>query len=327
MDKLIGVYAVKHKDPTIRAASRSGGIFTAISDKILSDGGAVFGCILSDDFLAYHVKATTKEQRDKMRGSKYIQSNMGDVFRDVKVELDSGRLVLFTGTSCQVDGLKSFLGKDYDNLLCIDIVCHGVPSPKVWLDYLKWQEQKNNKRVVSVDFRNKTDFGWSAHIETLYTKDGSSISSEVFKELFYGHNILRPSCYECHYKSIHHPSDITIADYWGIDKAAPGFNDNKGVSLVLINTDKGKQYFDLVSACLESVPTDINKSLQPPLQRSFPCPASREQFWKDLDTHNFYYIAKKYGGLLSPLQKSILKCKVLVKRILNPLLRREKNNG
>lgn len=320
MDKLLGVYAVKHKDPTIRAASRSGGIFTAISDKILSDGGAVFGCILSDDFLAYHVKATTKEQRDKMRGSKYIQSNMRDVFRDVKVELDSGRIVLFTGTSCQVDGLKSFLGKDYVNLLCIDIVCHGVPSPKVWLEYLKWQEKKNKKRIISVDFRNKTDFGWAAHKETLFTSDGASITSEVFKELFFRHNILRPSCYECKYKHIYHPSDITIADYWGIDKACPGFNDNKGVSLVLLNSEKGKEYFSEVSAFLEYCMTDINNSLQPDLQNPFPCPTTREKFWKDFKEKDFDYIAKEYGGLLTPFQSFVLKwinrAKKLIKRIM-----------
>lgn len=326
MDKLVGVYAVKHKDASVRAASRSGGIFTALSDEILKENGAVFGCVLEKDFLAYHVKAVTYTERDRMRGSKYIQSNMGDVFREVQMELETGRKVLFSGTSCQVAGLKRFLGKTYSNLLCIDIVCHGVPSPKVWLEYLKWQEQKNNKSVISVDFRNKTDYGWSAHIETLYTNDGTCISSEVFKELFYGHNILRPSCYECRYKSIFHPGDITIADYWGIDKAAPGFNDNKGVSLVLVNSDKGKQYFDLVSSCLEIVPTDINKSLQPPLQRPFPCPASRKRFWKDLNTHDFDYIAKKYGGLFSPLQKCVLKCKVIIKRILNRFIPRKEES-
>ncbi len=320
MDKLLRVYAVKHKDPNVRAASRSGGIFTAISDKILSEGGSVFGCILSDDFLAYHVKATTYEQRDKMRGSKYIQSNMGDVFRDVKVELDSGRLVLFTGTSCQVDGLKSFLGKDYVNLLCIDIVCHGVPSPKVWLEYLKWQEKKNKKRIVSVNFRNKTDFGWAAHKETLYTSDGSSISSEVFKELFYKHNILRPSCYECKYKHIYHPGDITIADYWGIDKACPGFNDNKGVSLVLINSEKGEEYFDDVSGSLEYSMTDINNSLQPALQKPFPCPITRDQFWKDLKVKDFDYIAKEYGGLLTPFQEFVLKWKNRAKKVLKLII-------
>ena len=320
MDKLLGVYAVKHKDSTVRAASRSGGIFTAISDKILSEGGSVFGCILSDDFLAYHVKATTSEQRDKMRGSKYIQSNMGDVFRDVKVELDSGRLVLFTGTSCQVDGLKSFLGKDYDNLLCIDIVCHGVPSPKVWLEYLKWQEKKNKKRIVSVNFRNKTDFGWAAHKESLFTKDGKKIDSEAWKNIFLSCNAHRPSCYHCQYKSIYHSSDITIGDYWGIDKACPGFNDNKGVSLVLINSEKGKKYFDVVSSSLEYNMTDINKSLQPALQKPFPCPSTREQFWKDFKSKDFDYIAKEYGGLLNPFQEFVLKWKNRAKKVLKHII-------
>lgn len=326
MDKLLGVYAVKHKDSTVRAASRSGGIFTAISDKILSEGGNVFGCILSDDFLAYHVKATSREQRDKMRGSKYIQSNMGDVFRDVKVELDSNRLVLFTGTSCQVDGLKSFLGKDYANLLCVDIVCHGVPSPKVWLEYLKWQEKKNQKKIVSVNFRNKIDFGWAAHKETLFTKDGEKIDSEVWKNIFLSCNAHRPVCYNCQYKSIYHPSDITIGDYWGINKACPGFNDNKGVSLVLLNTEKGKGYFEDVSVSLEYSMTDINNSLQPALQKPFPRPTTRDQFWNDIKVKDFDYIAKEYGGLLTPFQTFVLKLKNRVKKILKFIIGKGASN-
>ena len=139
---------------------------------------------------------------------------------------------------CLIAGLKKYLKVDYDNLLCVDIICHGVPSPLVWKKYLKYQEQINNGKVISVDFRNKKDFGWKKHIESLViekNKNKININSEIFTNFFYSHNILRPSCYKCPYKDIKHPGDITIGDYWGIEKAAPGFNDNKGVSLVLIN--------------------------------------------------------------------------------------------
>lgn len=209
------VYAVQHKSETVRAASKSGGIFTAVSDWILTQNGIVYGCALHERFRAVHIRALNAEDRDRMRGSKYIQSKLGDTYENVKNDLIDGRVVLFTGTSCQVAGLKQYLGKEYENLLCVDIVCHGVPSPKVWDEYLRWQEEKNKTKVMKVDFRNKTDFGWRAHKETLTFENGKNISSKVFTTLFYGHSILRPSCYECPYKSVMHPGDVTIVDYWG----------------------------------------------------------------------------------------------------------------
>ena len=119
-------------------------------------------------------------------------------------------------------------------------------AKKIWEAYLRWQEHKMHSKVASVDFRNKKDFGWHDHVETLCFENGKSTSSRVFKELFYGHTVLRPSCYECPYKSIMHPGDITIADYWGIEKAAPEFDDNKGVSLVLVNNEAGEKIFEKV---------------------------------------------------------------------------------
>lgn len=210
------VYAVKHKNEATRAASRSGGIFTALSDQVLSIGGVIYGCVLTDDFNAVHIRADNEEDRNRMRGSKYIQSKLGNTFKSVRADLDAQKSVLFSGTSCQVAGLKKYLGKEYDNLFCVDIVCHGVPSKKVWDAYLRWQEQKNHSKISSVDFRNKKDFGWHDHVETLYFENGKSTSSRVFKEFFYGHTVLRPSCYECPYKSVMHPGDITIADWKGI---------------------------------------------------------------------------------------------------------------
>ena len=223
------VYAVKHKDEDTRAASRSGGVFTALSDQVLSKGGVVYGCILTEDFNAVHIRADDMEERNRMRGSKYIQSKLGDTFKNVKVDLDAQKSVLFSGTSCQVAGLKKYLGKKYSNLICVDIVCHGVPSAKVWNEYLNWQAQKIKSNIVSVDFRNKKDFGWHDHVETIRFENNRVVNRKVFTNLFYGHNILRPSCYECPYKSVMHPGDITIADYWGIEKAASEFDDNKGV--------------------------------------------------------------------------------------------------
>lgn len=290
------VYAVKHKDESIRAASRSGGIFTAISDQVLSEGGVVYGCVLTDDFTAVHIRAENAEERNRMRGSKYIQSKLGDTFGNVKTDLDAEKRVLFSGTSCQVAGLKQFLGKEYEKLFCVDIVCHGVPSKKIWNAYLSWQEKKNHSKIVAVDFRNKKDFGWHDHVETVYFENGKSASSRVFKKLFYGHAALRPSCYECPYKSVKHPGDITIADYWGIERAAVEFDDNKGVSLVLINNENGEKVFERVKDQLTWKQTRLEDSLQPPLVAPFPRPENREKFWSDFNDRSFGYIAEKYGG-------------------------------
>lgn len=309
------VYAVKHIDENIILSSRSGGIFTAISDAILEHGGVVYGCVLSRNFKAIHVRTNNKAGRDQMRGSKYIQSKLIDTYKNVQEDLKYGCKVLFSGTSCQVAGLKRFLGKEYENLLCIDIVCHGVPSPVVRKKYLRWQEIKNHGKTVKVNFRNKKDFGWREHIETIWFDNGKKISSSVFKNLFYGHMILRPSCYECPYKSIMHPGDITIADYWGIEKVAPEFDDNKGVSLVLVNGDKAEKVFDAIKGELKWKSTRIEDSMQPPLKAPFTQPKHREQFWDDFENKSFEYIAKKYGGygLKHTVKKVFRKIKKVIK--------------
>lgn len=314
------VYAVRHLNEEVRAASRSGGIFTALSDVVLAEKGVVYGCVLTEDFQAIHVRAEDAETRDRMRGSKYIQSRMGDTFLQVRKDLQEGRKVLFSGTPCQVAGLKSFLGKANDNLLCVDIVCHGVPSPAVWKKYLEWQEKRNKSKVTEVDFRNKQDFGWKSHIETLKMEKGISISSSVFRVLFYKHSILRPACYECPYKRIKRVGDITIGDYWGIEKAAPEMNDDRGVSLVLVNNDAGEAAFEQVKDLLLWKATRIEDSMQTPLRKSFDRPKEREMFWRDFASRDFEYVARKYGefGSLAKIRRVLRG----VKRRLQKLIRR-----
>lgn len=305
-------YAVQHSDDAVRAASRSGGIFTALSDAVLANGGVVYGCAMDGVLRARHVRANSAESRDAMRGSKYIESDMRGVFPLVEADLKEGREVLFSGTSCQVAGLRSYLGKEYAGLLCVDIVCHGVPSPKVWADYVAWVECKNGGRCTGVDFRDKGRFGWRAHTETIYLDDGSrAVSGETFRRIFYGHKALRRSCYECPYKSVEHPGDVTIGDYWGIECAAPGFDDNKGVSLVLVNTQRGREAFERCKPVLRWKETEIEKSLQPPLKAPFEEPSDRGLFWKRYGSWDFSRIAKHYGTL-----SMITRVKNRVKRML-----------
>lgn len=294
-------YAVKHKNECVVNDSRSGGIFTALSDLFLPDG-VVYGCILDSSQRAIHVRCTNTIERNKMRGSKYVQSKLGESFKNVKSDLENGKSVLFSGTSCQIAGLKHFLGKEYSQLLCVDIVCHGVPSPKIWREYLKWQSR--NEEIINIDFRNKKKYGWRDHVETIELKD-KTVDSKVWATLFYSHNILRPSCYECPYKSINHPGDITIADYWNIENVAPEFDDNKGVSLVLINSNKGSDFFERIKKNLLWKETNIENSMQRAFIRAEYRPNSRDEFWEDYVNKNFDYIIKKYGGL-TPIWKKVI---------------------
>lgn len=312
------VYAVQHKNEEVRAASRSGGIFTAVSDYVLNQGGMVYGCVLTDNFKAIHVRAESRDWRDCMRGSKYIQSSMGDTYKDVKRDLLNGHMVLFSGTSCQVAGLKSFLGREYSKLLCIDVVCHGVPSPAVWRKYLMWQEKKKHGTIKAVEFRNKKDFGWRDHKEKLSMDNGIVVNSTVFTFIFYSHQALRLCCYECPFKSIMHPGDITIADYWGIEKAAPEFDDNKGVSLVLINNIVGEKFFETAKGAVRWKQTRIEDSMQPPLKAPYPKPESRDLFWEDFRKKDFGYIARKYGGygVMNRVRRKLGRMKRRVKRQL-----------
>lgn len=305
------VFAVKHKDETTRAKSRSGGIFTAISDQFLN-GGVVYGCIMLNPYKAVHIRATTKEQRDLMRGSKYIQSDLGDLFKSIKADLNNGLYVLFTGVPCQVAGLRNYLGKEYANLVCIDILCHGVPSPKVWKAFVEWSERKKKSNVETVNFRDKSEVGWRDHVESLTFQDGEKISSKVYTNIFYGHNSLRQSCYHCPFKSLDRVGDLSIADYWGIENNAPEFDDDKGVSLVLVNTDKGMRYFENAKSVVDWKETSIETSMQNALRISYLEPETRDQFWKDFEFKDFSYIAQKYGGQLPVWKRIIRKVKKLI---------------
>lgn len=289
-------YAVKHKNPETRELSRSGGIFTALTDYVLQMNGVVYGAVLQKDFSVKHMRASTEEQRNAMRNSKYVQSMIGDTFKSVKKDLKENKHVLFSGTSCQVDGLLSYLGGSNERLITIDIVCHGVPSLKVLQKYIKWRENLCGSKLGKFDFRNKVDFGWADHIETLWMRNGKRIDSKVFANIFYSDYALRPSCYVCPYKSIYHPSDISIADYWNIDKACPNFNDNKGVSLVLINSPKGEKYFDCVRESVVAKTTRIEDSMQTPFIEASKRPKDRSQFWKVLEEEDFSKIAISYGN-------------------------------
>lgn len=275
-------YGVINTDETVRAASRSGGVFTTVSDIVLNDGGSVFGCVLDENFDAVHIRAVTKPERNRFRGSKYIQSDISAIYSQIAEDLKSGKPVMFSGTACQIASVEKYLKEisvNADKLYLIDIVCHGVPSSIVWHDYIKYIEKKYRCRVEVVDFRNKEKFGWREHIETFKTTKGE-IDSSAFRRLFYAHKILRDCCFVCPYKNTVRAGDLSLADFWGVEKEAPELDDNKGVSLVIIHTEKGRKLFESCRNRLKLKEVNIKNCLQPPLRKPFPMPDSRDAFWK-----------------------------------------------
>ena len=311
----MNTYIVKQKDLNSRMKSRSGGVFAAVSDRVLEAGGVVYGCALDENFNAYHRRTATKEERDLLRGSKYVQSDMKEAMKEALNDLKAGRIVLFSGVPCQVAGMKSICPEKYrDNLLCMDIVCHGVPSPAVWNSYKDYMQKKYHGKITDVDFRNKRKHGWWEHIESVKIH-GLEVDSQIYKNLFYEHNILRECCYECPYKSLERQGDITIADAWGIAQAAPEFDDNKGVSLVLCSTEKGQEWLELGLQDCEFRECDIKDYMQEPLMRSFEKPENYEEFWND-------YFSKDFGKIVKAHYEDSTKTRIKwrLKRIIKAIV-------
>jgi coenzyme F420-reducing hydrogenase beta subunit len=292
------VYAVRHKNIRELETSRSGGMFIAISDYILEKGGVVYGVGYKDHFRVAHKRATTKKERNEFKGSKYVQSDLSDIFISVKKDLKDGLYVLFSGTPCQTAGLNEFIHKKYkEKLFLVDIVCHGVPSPNIWRDYLKYTENKYKKKIIKVDFRDKS-LGWSTHKESITFEDKRKLVTDIYTDLFYKHIILRPSCGNCKYTNTIRPSDITIADYWGWEKVDPEFNiDNKGCSLVFINSEKGKLIWNNIYSQVNYIPSELSKSMQPNLENPSILSIKSIEFEKNYLQNGFLYVVKKYGNL------------------------------
>ncbi|MDE7424290.1 MAG: Coenzyme F420 hydrogenase/dehydrogenase, beta subunit C-terminal domain [Lachnospiraceae bacterium] len=290
-------YAIKHKDEDIRANSRSGGMFTALSDYVLDTlGGVVYGAGYGDHFKVIHKCAHTKEERNEFRGSKYVQSDMNGCFREIKEHLKNNETVLFSGTACQTAALRQYCGEKLEkNLYLVDIVCHGVPSPMIWQDFLKMREKEFHGKIEKVNFRNKLQFGWNAHHETIVIK-GNELSSRIFAKLFSKAAIYRPSCYQCIYTNKQRPSDVTLADFWGHEKAVPGFHtDNKGLSLVLGNTEKGRKWIESVLDKVDYIDVTGYPYRHTNMKRPTTRPENREQVWAEYFDKGFVYVAKKYA--------------------------------
>lgn len=291
------VFAVKNKDDCVRQNSSSGGVFTPLAEYFLSKNGVVFGALFDSDFFLSHKGITDTMVLDKMRGSKYLQSCTRYVFVEVKRLLQGGVPVLFTGTPCQVAALKLFLGKNYDNLFTVDLICHGVSSPAVFSCYLEMVESKLDGKAVAVEFRNKT-FGWSTQTIKVCTKEYSYINCLQFDPygyLFLHDLIQRPSCYNCLYSDVPRVSDLTLGDFWGIEKSHGDFVDNLGVSLVLVNSVQGESIFNSLKAQFDYVSSSLNECVPYNRLSSPKLKGDYRSFEKDFSSSkSFYSIVNKY---------------------------------
>lgn len=246
----VRAFAAYTTDGELRQSSSSGGMFSVLAREILNRGGVVAGAAFDEDFSVRHVVLEKDAELNRLRGSKYVQSRMEDTYIRVRELLKQGRPVLFTGVSCQVAGLKAFLGRDHDNLYTVDVLCHGVPSPKVWDRYCREQEAAHGQKMTDVSFRDKRA-GWRGYSMALnfgpdiqYCRPGRE---DLYLQVFLRDICLRPSCHSCRFKDFPRQSDLTIGDAWGIEKRMPDLDDDRGTSVVLVRSEKGRQLWAAVA--------------------------------------------------------------------------------
>jgi coenzyme F420-reducing hydrogenase beta subunit len=316
-------YACRNKDDKVRQQSSSGGVFTIVAASVIANHGVVFGAGFDGEFNVLHSWTDSLDGLRNFRGSKYVQSSIGDTYEQAKEFLKQGRQVLFSGTPCQIAGLKSYLGKDYEGLICLDIICHGVPSPLVWKQYRS--KLGNHKELKSISFRDKT-FGWKRFsLRFTYKNDDEYIkdlNSDGFMQGFLKNIYLRPSCYHCNFKTLTRQSDITLADFWGIENILPSFDDDKGTSLILVNSNKGKEIFLAAADKMKYEKVDIDQAIvyNSSAIKSVAYNPKRDQFFREFsELADSSQLIAKYTKVSFP-RKVYVKVRLLLSRIKRKIL-------
>lgn len=303
----IVVYAAKHRNEEIRLASSSGGVFTAVAECVIENGGVVFGAMFDETWTVVHGYTESKEGIAAFRGSKYVQSQIGDSYKQTELFLKAGRQVLFSGTPCQIAGLKGYLQRNYSNLLTVDFICHGVPSPGVWHEYLRnevickhGEENTTNSqenieediRIENISFRDKK-LGWKRYCftYTLSVPDGQGqrckisnsepVNRNVFLRGFLANLYLRPSCHVCPAKCFKSGSDITIGDFWGVQKIMAQIDDDKGLSVIMLNSMNAERCIN--TSMIEKWPLifDIVLNYNHAIKSSAKMPRKRDVFFRN----------------------------------------------
>ena len=310
-------FCYQSPEQDVLSNSSSGALFTALADKILADNGIVIGARFNEHWEVEHACATTKESLRPLCTSKYVQSRIGTIFNEVAHYLAAGRKVLFCGTPCQVAALRRFCRKNAEQLTCVDFICHGVPSPLVWRQWLASATQ--GREIESITFRSK-EKGWHDYSLQIVLRNGEkrsfSILDSAFTRAFSANIILRPSCYRCQMRGLHRHSDITMADFWGMEKLL-GRYDDKGVSLTFANTDKGLQLLDEVGAEKLDYPVDQLVSYNNSYDRQTPTTALRGAFFSRLKARPDSLPALLEDVThLSPMRRRYYKIRTFVNNLL-----------
>lgn len=289
-------YEVKANNDEIRIRSRSGGVFFLISRKVINSNGIVYGVAQKGNCVFYS-RAESIDEVSQMQGSKYVECPVADIFNYVATDVKNGNLVLFSGTACRISGLLSFLRKrgiEYTKkLITIDIVCHGVPSHKIYREYINFLEDKYHGLVEKFDFRDKS-YGWNTHVET-FLINNKSRTNDIYSGLFYSNRFLRPSCEICPFASYNRPADITIADFVGSEKVKNGFNDNKGISMIMVNTEVGEHWYSMITDECMVFPLSKELTEQPNLKHPSKFASDRKEVWEYYFANGFKKTLKQYG--------------------------------
>ncbi len=256
-------YVVQSKDEKVLAESTSGGAFTAIAEYVIENGGIVFGAAFDEELNVIHTAVDNKNDLCKFRNSKYVQSDMGSCFRQAKKHLDEGRLVCFSGTPCQVEGLYHFLGKEYENLILVDVVCHAIPSPLVWKKYLEIQRKNLGDGITNIKFRDKAPYGYKYSMMSVYKHENqiykNGVETDPMLRAFFSDICDRPSCYKCKFKKRYRVSDFTIWDCFEVDKFSKTLDNDKGVTRILIQNPKAYMLFSKIKRNLIFSEVSTNK--------------------------------------------------------------------
>ena len=306
------VYAGRLKDRETLLKSSSGGAFTALSDYFMDKGNMVIAA-------KYNYQTHTekfeflynKTERDTIRGSKYVQSYPGSIFRNAELWLRENpeKSLLFAGMGCQAEGFRKFakIRGFRDRVYIIDIICHGSPSPKLWREYAYSLEKKAGEKITYLTFKDKRN-GWRKPTAVAVIK-GNEISIKDYVRVFYNRCALRPSCHRCPFATTERKTDITIGDFWHIEKTIPDFYDPDGTSVFLIHTDRGEEFFNNIKENLEYKLSDTKQCWQANLEAPTPMSEHRQEFWKDYQRKGIEYIMKKYGtaSLKSKVKNKLLK--------------------
>lgn len=312
----IGAFAAVNADEKERMMSSSGGVFSLLSRGVIADGGVVFGARFEGDWNVVHDCANQMQGIARFLGSKYVQSVIGENYLLVEDLLkNKGRKVLFTGTPCQIAGLRLFLKQEYEDLFLVEVACHGVPSPKVWRQHLA--STAGRSMVTRVNFRSKTT-GWRNY-SVIIGKKSRLHDDDEFMGCFIKNYSVRPSCFNCRFKGRHSGADLTLADFWGIETVAPHLDDDKGTSLVIVHTAKGRELLDRCQVKLESVDYQMAVKANPSLEHSAVRPDDYDGFWQMFNTGNPRRAMKKYGKLYP--SGALMRLKRLAAAVLKRLRR------